>query len=386
MKRALALLVAAVATIVPLVAGAQSDETVRDEFTSGGYGGSNGTMSWLGSWSEVGEATDPGSGAVQVVASGNCRAGSCLRIGGSLVALVDRGATRALDASGADAATLSFQIRRVLGLLAGGDLIVAMSANGGATWSTVAIYPLDTSDPGTVSAAFDVSQWIAANTQVRFAVTGLNVASDVYVDDVELSLSYPPASTTTTVASTTTSSPATTTTTAPPPTSTSSTVPSTTSPVASTPSDPATTSTTTGTITTTSVTTTTQAGVIAPEQADLPPSAAPDSTTTTVGSSQGSEPLTEPGPGETRPERAAGAEAPGTPGLVPPNPPDGLRVLARPGRLVVDFVIASEELRAQFLWVMALGAVVAFAAVGRLQRRDHAGAPTPLDEAPGGWG
>jgi len=162
--------------------GVLATETVRDEFSTGGYGGNDGTRSWSGGWQELGESTDPSSGLVRVVSEE-------LRLGGNDVTLTGHGVEREADLTGATSATLTFDFRRELLDEKKGEVILSVSSDGGATWSDLATYALNTND--SQSASFDISAYISGNTRIRFLGSGSEVDSHFFVDNVQIQFEVP---------------------------------------------------------------------------------------------------------------------------------------------------------------------------------------------------
>ncbi|MEZ4355484.1 MAG: DUF6701 domain-containing protein [Myxococcota bacterium] len=162
-------------------------ETVRDEFDTYSYSGNNGTRSWSGDWIEVGESNGY-STDYTTVSSNRCAAGLCLRIGtpfSGYTTFSNRGARRAVDLSGASRATLTFSYLR--GYVTGsGVASVQVSRDGGATFSTLATYPLTGNTSSPVAQSFDITSWISKDTQIRFVASVTNAAASIYLDDVQI--------------------------------------------------------------------------------------------------------------------------------------------------------------------------------------------------------
>jgi len=197
------------------------DESARDEFAAISYGGSDGTIDWTGAWSEIGETDGPTSGVIDVVNSSRCAIANCLRFGGDAADIDGHGVWREVDLSAATSAQLTFSYRREpMGPT--GAVAVAISGNGGGSWSTLTTYDFF-GNANQIDASFDVSAYSGPNTRIRFLCEGTGVSAYLYVDDIEITASFlDPASTTTTQPP----EPTTTTTTQPPePTTTTTTQP-----------------------------------------------------------------------------------------------------------------------------------------------------------------
>lgn len=169
-------------------------ETVADDFGSGGYGGSTGTMEWTGNWVEVGESNGPGSGAVQVQADGNCASGQCLTIS-QLLGLSSIGAMRSLDLSEATSASLTYHVGFPGGLLLDGSAVVEARADGGA-WNQLRSHDAGTDD------SFTADLPVGHSVGIRLRAADLALTASMAFDDVsvEVHLLEP-----TTTSSTTTS-------------------------------------------------------------------------------------------------------------------------------------------------------------------------------------
>ncbi len=169
----------------PLVStGGFGSYTYRDEFTAMSYSSNNGTQNW-NAWTEIGESDGTGSGRARVVSSSYCAAGSCLRIGAIGASLTDRGVYRMADLSGATAATLTFSYRRYISDNTGGNVSVAISGDGGITWTTLATYSLTSGDSGQVQQSFNITAYANSNTRVRFLGSG-TTDGYLYVDNLQI--------------------------------------------------------------------------------------------------------------------------------------------------------------------------------------------------------
>jgi len=167
----------------PLDPTCGSSGTVRDEFGAIAYNGNDGTQNWANVWQETGEADGPTSGKMQVVADAQCAAGNCFQLGGGGGGPSTE-VSREVDLSGAATATLTFSYRRSAGGN-GGSIKVEASSNGGASWTTLQTYNMNGSDPSQVPQSFDLTAYIASNTQVRFVRSG-NVKRLYYADNIEI--------------------------------------------------------------------------------------------------------------------------------------------------------------------------------------------------------
>ena len=159
--------------------GILGTETVRDEFSTRSYGNNDGTQRWASTWSE----TDADGGGVK---GGDIRVKSGqLRIDTDAVG---NAASRSVDLSGATSATLTFTYRNTL---SGADRIEARASNdGGATYTTLAggVFS-DSSNTGTGSLSFDISEYASSNTRIQFIVMAVERGGGdrLSVDNVQVS-------------------------------------------------------------------------------------------------------------------------------------------------------------------------------------------------------
>ncbi|MFZ0492802.1 MAG: hypothetical protein WAM81_06340, partial [Acidimicrobiia bacterium] len=154
------------------------DESARDEFAAISYGGSDGTIDWTGAWSEIGETDGPTSGVIDVVNSSRCAIANCLRFGGDAADIDGHGVWREVDLSAATSAQLTFSYRREpMGPT--GAVAVAISGNGGGSWSTLTTYDFF-GNANQIDASFDVSAYSGPNTRIRFLCEGTGVSAYLY--------------------------------------------------------------------------------------------------------------------------------------------------------------------------------------------------------------
>ena len=131
--------VSAVAALprIDLNDGSASD-TIADNFASGGYAGSSGSVNlWTGSWVE----SDP-EGAAQSAAAGDVRVTAGALVIGDLGAnnAAVQAIARGVNLSNHINASLSFNYNRA-NLEAADTMLVEVSTNGGATYTTLATFP-----------------------------------------------------------------------------------------------------------------------------------------------------------------------------------------------------------------------------------------------------
>lgn len=138
-------------------------ETVRDDFSVGSYGNNDGTANWSANWIEDDVAgTGPASGNVFIT-------GGELSFDDQPNTNTQPSLAREANLAGASSATLNFDWRTTNGVDNSDSFIVEISADGGTNWTTLENF---TGINGTSngSRAFDITAYVAANTQVRFRV------------------------------------------------------------------------------------------------------------------------------------------------------------------------------------------------------------------------
>jgi uncharacterized repeat protein (TIGR01451 family) len=153
-------------------------ENVRDEFNTNGSGsGNNGSVNWVGNWSEIGESNGFGTGRVRV-------ANNQLEIRNQ-----NYGASRTVNLTGAAAAILSFDFEG-LGLNATRNAIVQVSENPGGPWTTIVI--INNNTPGTFEA--DISSFISSTTTIRIFTSVASFWNDtrgVNIDNINIDYFFP---------------------------------------------------------------------------------------------------------------------------------------------------------------------------------------------------
>ncbi len=173
-------------TIAYNVRAAECTDNVGDRFIIISYDGNDGTRSFSNNWTESGEADGPEAGVVRVVNSSQCASGNCLRVWAEGLGPTDISIVREADLAGATTANLSYRYRRDsdLGYSAGSGITVAVSPDGGMSWNTVQTLGTG-SDASTHSANYDISDYIGANTQIRFSTNDAAwIDGYAYFDDI----------------------------------------------------------------------------------------------------------------------------------------------------------------------------------------------------------
>lgn len=165
-------------------------DNAADDFDARSYTGSTGSLSWSTDWVEINEWDGANAGDIRVVSSGGVTA---LRLADN-----DRGGEgvyREIDLSGAPSGSvivLSFDYRRQ-GLDSFRDYVsIAVSANGGRSWTELDRFVGPGSDSGFQSESYDISRYASANTRVRLLTSAwMGYADYVYIDNVDISIRTP---------------------------------------------------------------------------------------------------------------------------------------------------------------------------------------------------
>jgi len=172
---------------LPIVVSGPGANTVADSFSSYSYAGSTGSAPWSNPWIEVGESNGVYSTNASI-SSGRCVSGYCLRLGTGFSwreTFSGRGVYREVDLDGASAATLRFSYLR--GYSRGsGTATLAVSSNGGSTFTTLATYSLKGNTTTPISQAFDLTPHISSETQIRFLISVNSAITSIYLDNIEI--------------------------------------------------------------------------------------------------------------------------------------------------------------------------------------------------------
>ncbi|WP_286262979.1 DUF6701 domain-containing protein [Thalassotalea atypica] len=163
--------------------------TVADNFNNISYSQNDGSIDWIGSWQEIGEADGPSSGIARV-RNDNCSSGNCLRLGvpsgGGAQTYSNIGVAREVDLSTASSATLTFNYRT--GYSSGTPLVRLWASNdGGITWFFVQQYSFFSTNFTATAQTIDLTPYISSNTQIRFLADGAGAVSGFYIDDIQIS-------------------------------------------------------------------------------------------------------------------------------------------------------------------------------------------------------
>jgi VCBS repeat-containing protein len=152
---------------------ATTSSTVLDNFGTVSYSNNDGTALWSTGWVDV--DGNPGAGNIRI-------SGGQLVFDASL--LNSDTIYREANLNGALGATLSFSYNNVLALLSSVDLQI--SDNGGASYTTLATFSAS-SNTGAGTFSTDISAYIAIDTRIRFAMSGVLLGNTLSVDDIEIS-------------------------------------------------------------------------------------------------------------------------------------------------------------------------------------------------------
>lgn len=169
--------------------GSCPEQSVGDNFPSISYGGNSGSENWSGDWTEIGES-DGASAGIARVRSDLCTNGQCLRLGvpsGSFSqSYNNKGVYREADLTDALSATLSFVYRR--GVNQGSQtVILSISNDGGNSWTQLQSYYFNSTNTSPAYASFDITDYAASNTQIRFLASGKEAVIGMYIDDINIS-------------------------------------------------------------------------------------------------------------------------------------------------------------------------------------------------------
>ena len=349
MKRILAGMVVVAITSLSLTALAIEStwESYKDQFHSVSYSGSDGTIPWEPKWMEIGESSGPESGSIYVAPNPYCAGYQCLTFAedGEIVGTL--GVKRFADLADFEDADLCYDLKADLvedvENPSDGELLIQVTGDG-ETWKTIDSFSFENLDGNPIHRSKGVGNWLTAGFGVRFVVTGV-LSGRVFVDNVEIKGTVNPEPTTTT-----TTGPTSTTTTEPQATTTATTVPEAT--------------TTSASETTTSLDST-------------PTTTAERTTTTVVAVISGDQP----------PDSGLRATASGVQANYSTNLYGSMR-MAKPEVMSVglsaDYRLGAEVIESTWMWMLALGAVIATAAVSGLDRRRKTGslAQTGFDDYP----
>jgi hypothetical protein len=155
--------------------------TVGDEFNAVSFSNNDGSVAWATNWIEVdGNGAGPAAGNV-LISGGELSLDDNPNTGGQ------PSLARQADLSSAASATLSFDFRTDTGVDTSDSVVVEVSDNGGSSWTPLEDFTGFTgANSGTRS--YDISTFMAANTQIRFRVNNLYGGSNehFFVDNIQI--------------------------------------------------------------------------------------------------------------------------------------------------------------------------------------------------------
>ncbi|MGW8250101.1 MAG: S8 family serine peptidase, partial [Anaerolineales bacterium] len=156
-------------------------KTVRDEFTAGTFGENDGTNQWAGPWIENDVAgSGPAGGGVAI-------SGGELRLMDSPDTNTEPSLAREVNLSSAIAAVFSFDYHTSHGVDPDDTVVVDVSKDGGQSYTKLQTYT-GISGQTWGSGHFDLTQYLSANTRIRFRVSSKYGGSDEFfiVDNVQI--------------------------------------------------------------------------------------------------------------------------------------------------------------------------------------------------------
>ena len=159
----------------------EGDAHASDQFDQGNYAGDDGSHGWVGDWDDS-EGGTPTSGDIRVV-GGRARFGD-----GDETNFDNHELTRQIDLSTATSATLSFDYQRD-DRGGGGGVHLQVRTGGSGGWTTLHTYTLNADDASAVHDSFDLSAYMASDTEIRFQGFGDEVDSYFYIDNVQVAFS-----------------------------------------------------------------------------------------------------------------------------------------------------------------------------------------------------
>ncbi|MCP4966425.1 MAG: cold shock domain-containing protein [bacterium] len=166
--------------LAPAPASGALGGTYSDDFQTKDFTGSTGALPWTGPWVESGESDGAAAGIIRVVDDPNCYDASCLVLGKTIAP--DAAVTREANLAPYASATLRFDyIAHRHGSGAGTASLEVSDGSGG--WAPLDTWSLGT-DLGDQVGFYDLSPFRAADTRIRFTVTGSTDDSHLNVDNL----------------------------------------------------------------------------------------------------------------------------------------------------------------------------------------------------------
>ena len=169
---------------VQTINGGVSGDYAFVDFSTGAFSDDDGTIPWNTSWQELGENDGESAGNVWVYSWSYCTANSCLTIGSNGGAFSGKGASRAVDLTGYDSATLTYDFQQSQASALSGSVSVQASSDG-SSWTTLKTYPQSGAITSPVPESFDITSYISATTSIRMLGAG-SVDGWFNFDDVQI--------------------------------------------------------------------------------------------------------------------------------------------------------------------------------------------------------
>lgn len=158
-----------------------SAQSVRDNFSTVSYSNNDGTANWTAAWIENDvQGAGPGGGNVLIN-------GGDLLLDDQPNTNTEPSLAREANLLGATIATLNFDWRTTSGVDNSDSVVVEVSGNGGASWTTLENFT-NLNGVNSGSRSFDITSFAAVDTQIRFRVNNLYGGGneDFILDYVEI--------------------------------------------------------------------------------------------------------------------------------------------------------------------------------------------------------
>jgi len=161
-------------------------DSFEEEFE---YNGSDGALSWMTDWTEIGEANGAGSGNIQVMTDDDVPGAlNMLRVQGSSSG-INIGAMRRADIARFTNATLSFDYRRE-SMDGGQSVSVSASSNGGSSWTVLTNLSGAATDADYITVSnLNLNAYRTTNFAVRFlANSSMDDNDRAWIDNVQVTV------------------------------------------------------------------------------------------------------------------------------------------------------------------------------------------------------
>ncbi|MEQ1529598.1 MAG: DNRLRE domain-containing protein [Methylococcales bacterium] len=160
----------------------------QDDFRSIAYTVNSGStgFNWTDNWQEAGESDGANTGKISVISDLLCPSAPCLKIRKDSATVMS--ISRGLKLAPAVTATLTYNFRRNIVLTNGGAITLQVSKDGGANYTSLKSYPLDSIDILPVSESVDISAFISAKTRIRFVTSGGSFQTNIFIDNINVAV------------------------------------------------------------------------------------------------------------------------------------------------------------------------------------------------------